>query len=292
LREGEFEITDGALMQIIGSYTYEAGVRNLEREISSLCRKSVVRILEETAQKVIVTEENIHEFLGPPKIIQDVANREPEVGIVTGLAWTPVGGDLLFIETIKMRGSGKVRVTGRLGDVMGESVQAAYSFVRSRAPEMGIEEEDFDNYDVHIHFPEGAIPKDGPSAGVAVTIALISLFTGQPVNHLVAMTGEITLQGKVLPIGGLKEKTLAAYRGGIKKVLFPDANQKDLVEIPEEVRNGLEMIPIKTIAEALEHSVSKIVLPTGEVVEAIENMSHAQRRTAQRRPDEGEGGAS
>lgn len=288
LREGEFEVTDDALMAIIGGYTYEAGVRNLERQISSLCRKSVVMILEDTIKKVKVTEENLHEFLGPPKIIQDVANRQPEVGIVTGLAWTPYGGDLLFIESIKMHGSGKVRVTGRLGEVMGESVQAAYSFVRSRAPEMGIEDEAFTNYDVHIHFPEGAIPKDGPSAGVAVTIALISLFTGQPVNHLVAMTGEVTLQGKVLPIGGLKEKTLAAFRGGIKKVLYPDQNQKDLSEIPEEVRNGLEMIPIKTVGEALEHSVSKIVLPTGEVVEAIENMSHAQRRSAQQRTGEPE----
>ncbi len=280
LREGEFEVSDEALMAIISGYTYEAGVRNLEREIASLCRKSVVRILEGGVSKVSVTAENLHEFLGPVKIIQDVANREPEVGIVTGLAWTPVGGDLLFIETIKMPGNGKVRVTGRLGEVMGESVQAAYSFVRSRASEIGIDAEDFDNYDVHIHFPEGAIPKDGPSAGVAVTIALISLFTGQPVNHLVAMTGEVTLQGKVLPIGGLKEKTLAAYRGGIKKVLFPEANIKDLSEIPEEVRNGLEMIPIKSVAEALQHSVSKIVLPTGEVVEAIENMTHAQRRSA------------
>ncbi len=285
LREAEFTITDDALMAIIEGYTYEAGVRNLEREISSLCRKSVVRILEEGAKKVEVTKDNLHDFLGPVKIIPDVANREPEVGIVTGLAWTPFGGDLLFIEAIKMRGSGKVQVTGQLGDVMEESVEAAYSFVRSRAPEMGIDEEMFRNYDIHVHFPEGAIPKDGPSAGVAVTVAFISLFTGQPVNHLVAMTGEITLQGKVLPIGGLKEKTLAAFRGGIKKVLFPEANQKDLSEIPEEVRNGLEMIPIKTIADALEHSLSKIVLPTGEVVEAIENMSHNQRREEQ---EEGE----
>lgn len=272
LREGEFKVTDAALKAIITGYTYEAGVRNLERNIGNLCRKSVVKILEGTAKSITVDAADIETYLGPMRIIQDVANRQPEVGVVTGLAWTPVGGDILFIETIRMKGHGKVMVTGQLGEVMQESVEAAFSYVRSRAGDLGIEPEMFDATDVHIHFPEGAIPKDGPSAGVAVTVALISLFSDQPVYHTVAMTGEVSLQGKVLPIGGLKEKTLAAYRAGIKKVLFPIGNMKDLVEIPHEVAAGLEFVPIETIDDALEHSLARIVLPTSDAVAAIENM--------------------
>ncbi len=272
LREGEFKVTDAALKAIVTGYTYEAGVRNLERNIGNLCRKSVVKILEGTAKSVTVDAGDIETYLGPMRIIQDVANRQPEVGVVTGLAWTPVGGDILFIETIRMKGHGKVMVTGQLGEVMQESVEAAFSYVRSRAGDLGIEPEMFDATDVHIHFPEGAIPKDGPSAGVAVTVALISLFSDQPVYHTVAMTGEVSLQGKVLPIGGLKEKTLAAYRAGIKKVLFPIGNMKDLVEIPHEVAAGLEFVPIETIDDALEHSLARIVLPTSDAVAAIENM--------------------
>ncbi len=274
LREGEFEMTDAALQAVISGYTYEAGVRNLERNISSLCRKSIVRILEGKATKLVIDAPQVEEFLGPALIIPDVANRQPEVGVVTGLAWTPIGGDILFIETLRMKGTGKVMVTGQLGEVMEESVEAAYSYVRSRAPELGIETALFEQSDVHIHFPEGAIPKDGPSAGVAVTVALISLFTEQPVYHTVAMTGEVTLQGKVLPIGGLKEKTLAAFRAGIKKVLFPAGNVKDLVEVPKEVIAGLELVPIETVDDALEHSMAKIILPSTDAVIAIENMKN------------------
>ncbi len=274
LKEGEFKITDEALKLIITGYTYEAGVRNLERNIGSLCRKSVVRILEGSVSSMLVNEEITETLLGPPRVTHDVANRQPEVGVVTGLAWTPVGGDILFIETIRMRGKGTVMVTGQLGDVMQESVEAAYSFVRSRATELGLDPVIFEQTDVHIHFPEGAIPKDGPSAGVAVTVALISLFTEQPVYHTVAMTGEVSLQGKVLPIGGLKEKSLAAYRAGIKKVLFPAGNLKDLIEIPEEVRGSLEFVPIETIDDALEHSMARIILPSTDAVIAIENMKH------------------
>jgi len=274
LRDGEFEMTDAALQAVISGYTYEAGVRNLERNISSLCRKSIVRILEGKATKLVIDAPQVEEFLGPALIIPDVANRQPEVGVVTGLAWTPIGGDILFIETLRMKGTGKVMVTGQLGEVMEESVEAAYSYVRSRAPELGIEPAMFEQSDVHIHFPEGAIPKDGPSAGVAVTVALISLFTEQPVYHTVAMTGEVTLQGKVLPIGGLKEKTLAAFRAGIKKVLFPAGNLKDLVEVPKEVIAGLELVPIETVDDALEHSMAKIILPSTDAVIAIENMKN------------------
>jgi len=273
LRDGEFEITEDALKTIVSGYTYEAGVRNLERQIASLCRKSVMRILENGVDKVIVTEENLGEFLGPPHLIPDVARRDPQVGIVTGLAWTPVGGDILVIESIRMKGSGKVIVTGLLGSVMEESVQAAFSYVRSKAGDFGIDSDMFEQLDIHIHFPEGAIPKDGPSAGVAVTVALISLLTDQPVYPDLAMTGEVTLQGKVLPIGGLKEKSLAAYRTGIKRVVFPKDNEKDLVEIPKEVRQSLEFIAIETVDEALGHALAKIIVPSSEVMEAIENLA-------------------
>ncbi|MBK7091363.1 MAG: endopeptidase La, partial [bacterium] len=274
LKDTEFSITEDALRAIITGYTYEAGVRNLERNIGSICRKCVVRILEGAATKIVVDPATVEALLGPAKISYDVANRQPEVGVVTGLAWTPFGGDILFIETIRMRGNGKVLVTGRLGDVMQESVEAAYSFVRSRATELGLDPVIFEQTDVHIHFPEGAIAKDGPSAGVAVTVALISLFTEQPVYHTVAMTGEVSLQGKVLPIGGLKEKSLAAFRAGIKKVLFPIGNTKDLIEIPQEVRSGLEFVPIETIDDALDQSLARIILPSTDAVIAIENLKN------------------
>jgi ATP-dependent Lon protease len=234
----------------------------------------VVRILEGVAEKITIDEAAVEALLGPAKITYDVANRQPEVGVVTGLAWTPFGGDILFIETIRMKGNGKVLVTGRLGDVMQESVEAAYSFVRSRATELGLDPVIFEQTDVHIHFPEGAIAKDGPSAGVAVTVALISLFTEQPVYHTVAMTGEVSLQGKVLPIGGLKEKALAAFRAGIKKVLFPIGNTKDLIEIPQEVRGSMEFVPIETIDDALDQSLARIILPSTDAVIAIENLKN------------------
>jgi ATP-dependent Lon protease len=276
LREGEIEFTEAALGKIVSGYTYEAGVRNLERNISSLCRKVMVRILDGRSKRIKIDEAKVEELLGPPIVIEEVANRTPEVGMVTGLAWTPAGGDLLFIETTKMKGSGKVMVTGQLGSVMEESVEAAYSYVRSKADVMGIDPAVFETVDVHIHFPEGAIPKDGPSAGVAVTIALISLFTGLPVYPDIAMTGEVTLKGRVLPIGGLKEKSLAAFRGGIKRVAFPEGNIKDLVEIPPEVKAGLEFIPIKTVDEVLQHALAHIILPTSDVMDEIQHLTNGQ----------------
>lgn len=273
LREGEFELPEEALRTVISSYTYEAGVRNLERNIASLCRKSLSMILEGRAESVTIDNEMVETLLGPPKRIPDVASRDAEVGLVTGLAWTPAGGDLLFIEAIKMKGGGKVIVTGQLGGVMSESVEAAYSFVRSKAAELGLEPEVFENHDVHIHFPEGAIPKDGPSAGVAVTIALISLLTEQPVYPDLAITGEVTLQGRVLPVGGIKEKCLAAYRAGIKRVALPTGNLKDLVEIPDEVKEHLEFIPIDTVGDALEHALGRIIVPSGDVIETLESIN-------------------
>ncbi len=276
LREGEIEFTEGALGKIVSGYTYEAGVRNLERNISSICRKVVVRILDGSVKREKVDEKKVEELLGPPVVIQEVASRSPEVGMVTGLAWTPAGGDLLFIETTKMKGSGKVMVTGQLGSVMEESVEAAYSYVRSRADVLGIDPTAFETVDVHIHFPEGAIPKDGPSAGVAVTVALISLFTGLPVYPDIAMTGEVTLKGRVLPIGGLKEKSLAAYQGGIKRVAFPEGNTKDLTEIPPEVKAGLEFIPIATVDDVLQHALAHIIVPSSDVIEEIQHLTNGQ----------------
>lgn len=273
LKEGEIQFTEDALKKIVSSYTYEAGVRNLERNISSICRKVIVRILDGRNKKVKVDGAKVEELLGPAMIIEEVANRTPEVGMVTGLAWTPAGGDLLFIETTKMKGSGKVMVTGQLGSVMEESVEAAYSYVRSKADVLGIDPEAFETVDVHIHFPEGAIPKDGPSAGVAVTVALISLFTGLPVFPDIAMTGEVTLKGRVLPIGGLKEKSLAAFRGGIKRVAFPEGNIKDLVEIPKEVIAGLEFIPIKTVEDVLQYALGHIIVPSSDVIEEIQHLT-------------------
>ncbi len=276
LREGEIEFTEAALSKIVSGYTYEAGVRNLERNISSICRKVIVRILDGRIKGERIDEAKVEELLGPPEVIQEVASRSPEVGMVTGLAWTPAGGDLLFIETTKMKGSGKVMVTGQLGSVMEESVEAAYSYVRSKADVLGIDPEVFETVDVHIHFPEGAIPKDGPSAGMAVTVALISLFTGLPVYPDIAMTGEVTLKGRVLPIGGLKEKSLAAYRGGIKRVAFPEGNVKDLTEIPPEVKAGLEFIPIKTVDDVLQHALAHIIVPTSDVIDEIQHLTDGQ----------------
>jgi ATP-dependent Lon protease len=276
LQDGEIEFTEDALSKIVSGYTYEAGVRNLERNISSICRKVIVRILDGRIKGEKIDAAKVEELLGPPIVIEEVASRSPEVGMVTGLAWTPAGGDLLFIETTKMKGSGKVMVTGQLGSVMEESVEAAYSYVRSKADVLGIDPEVFESVDVHIHFPEGAIPKDGPSAGMAVTVALISLFTGLPVYPDIAMTGEVTLKGRVLPIGGLKEKSLAAFRGGIKRVAFPEGNIKDLTEIPPEVRAGLEFIPIKTVDDVLQHALAHIIVPSGNVIDEIQHLTDGQ----------------
>ncbi|MCC5777805.1 endopeptidase La [Nitratireductor sp. B36] len=274
LEAHEFSVTDGALQQIIRTYTREAGVRNLERELMKLARKAVTEILRNAKKdggkdKVEVTEDNLSDYLGVQRYRFGQAEGEDQVGVVTGLAWTEVGGELLTIEGVMMPGKGKMTVTGNLRDVMKESISAAASYVRSRAVDFGIEPPVFDKKDIHVHVPEGATPKDGPSAGVAMATSIVSIMTGIPVRKDIAMTGEITLRGRVLPIGGLKEKLLAALRGGIKKVLIPEENAKDLADIPENVKNGLEIVPVSRVGEVLEHALTRMPEPI-EWVEPVE----------------------
>ncbi len=253
LKEEEISVSEAAIRDIIRYYTREAGVRSLEREISKICRKVVkMLLLKKQDKKVAVNPKNIDKFLGVRRFDYGVAEKENQVGQVVGLAWTEVGGDLLTIEAVNMPGKGGVIRTGTLGDVMKESIEAARTVVRSRASRLGIAADFFDKSDIHIHVPEGATPKDGPSAGIAMTTALVSVFTNIPVRADVAMTGEITLRGEVLPIGGLKEKLLAAHRGGIKTVLIPEQNVKDLAEIPDNVKNKLEIVPVRWIDKVLE----------------------------------------
>jgi ATP-dependent Lon protease len=251
LREGEFAIEDDALRLVVRRYTREAGVRNLEREMATLARKAVKDILMSDMEKIVVTEDVVEKYLGVPRYRYGEAELEDQVGVVTGLAWTEVGGELLTIEGVMMPGKGKMTVTGNLKDVMKESISAAASYVRSRAIDYGIEPPMFEKRDIHVHVPEGATPKDGPSAGIAMATAVISTLTGIPVRRDVAMTGEITLRGRILPIGGLKEKLLAALRGGIKTVMIPEDNAKDLADIPDSVKNSLEIIPVSSMEEVL-----------------------------------------
>ncbi len=232
-------------------------MRNLERELSKLARKAVKQILTAKAKTktVSVTAQNIPDYLGVPRFRYGEAETEDQVGVVTGLAWTEVGGELLTIEGVMMPGKGRMTVTGNLRDVMKESISAAASYVRSRAVDFGIEPPLFDRRDIHVHVPEGATPKDGPSAGVAMATAIVSVITGIPIHRDIAMTGEITLRGRILPIGGLKEKLLAALRGGLKKVLIPEENAKDLVDIPNSVKNALEIVPVARMDEVLAHAL-------------------------------------
>jgi ATP-dependent Lon protease len=251
----EWVVEESALMELVRRYTREAGVRNLEREISNLARKAVKDILTNKTKQIVVSAANVGEYLGPPKYRYGEIEADDQVGLVTGLAWTEVGGELLTVEGVMMPGKGRMTVTGNLKDVMKESISAAASYVRSRSVDFGIEPPLFDRRDIHVHVPEGATPKDGPSAGVAMATVIVSMLTGIPVRRDVAMTGEITLRGRVLPIGGLKEKLLAALRGGIKKVLIPEDNAKDLVEIPNSVKNGLEIVPVSRMEEVLAHAL-------------------------------------
>jgi ATP-dependent Lon protease len=251
LEADEFALDDDALKEMIRRYTREAGVRNLEREIAKLARKSVKELLTTKKKSVRITLKNLEDYLGVPKYRYGEAELEDQVGVVTGLAWTEVGGELLTIEGVMMPGKGKMTVTGNLRDVMKESIQAANAYVRSKAVDFGIEPPLFEKRDIHVHVPEGATPKDGPSAGVAMATAIISLMTGVPVKREVAMTGEITLRGRILPIGGLKEKLLAALRAGIKTVMIPEENNKDLKEIPNSLKNALEIIPVSHMDEVL-----------------------------------------
>jgi ATP-dependent Lon protease len=251
----EFAIDDEALRTLIRRYTREAGVRNLEREIATLARKSVKEIMSSDTKTVRIDEAKLEAYLGAPKFRFGEAEREDQVGVVTGLAWTEFGGELLTIEGVMMPGKGKMTVTGNLRDVMKESISAANAYVRSRAVDFGIQPKLFERRDIHVHVPEGATPKDGPSAGIGMVTAIVSVMTGIPVRKDVAMTGEITLRGRVLPIGGLKEKLLAALRGGVRTVVIPEENAKDLAEIPENVKSGLEVIPVSRMEEVLKHAL-------------------------------------
>lgn len=255
LKSGEFSIDDAALLLTIQRYTREAGVRNLKRELAQLTRKAVKEIVTSDKKSIAIGVENLEDYLGVPKYRHGEAEGEDQIGVVTGLAWTEAGGELLTIEGVMMPGKGKMTVTGNLKEVMKESISAAASYVRSRAVDFGIEPPLFERRDIHVHVPEGATPKDGPSAGIAMATAMVSLMTGIKVSKDIAMTGEVTLRGTVLPIGGLKEKLLAALRGGIKKVLIPAENAKDLADIPESVKSGLEIVPVSKMDDVLSHAL-------------------------------------
>ncbi len=257
IREGEMNLKDGTIKEIIRNYTRESGVRNLEREISKVTRKVVKKVVNEEEKNVEVNEENISTFLGVKKFKFGELEQENKVGIVIGLAWTEFGGEILKIETVNMPGKGRMQITGKLGDVMQESVKAAKSFVRSKSLEYGIIPPTFEKKDFHIHVPEGATPKDGPSAGIAMVTSIVSSITNIPVNRELAMTGEVTVTGQVLPIGGLKEKLLAAHRAGVKKVLIPKENEKDLVDVPKKVREDIKIIPVENAGEVIKIALIK-----------------------------------
>ncbi|MFU8835310.1 MAG: endopeptidase La [Roseovarius sp.] len=284
LKKGEFELTDAALTDIIRYYTREAGVRNLEREIAKIARKALTRIIRKEAESVSVTPANLDDFLGVRKFKFGLAEESDQVGVVTGLAYTSVGGELLNIEALRLPGKGRMKTTGKLGDVMKESIDAASSYVRSIAPEIGVKPPKFEKWDIHVHVPEGATPKDGPSAGLAMVTSIVSVLTGIPIRKDIAMTGEVTLRGNALPIGGLKEKLLAALRGGIKTVLIPRENEKDLAEIPDNVKQGLKIIPVDHVRDVLKLALVRAPEPV-EWDEAAEEAAAAE---AARKP-EGEG---
>ncbi|NVE94428.1 endopeptidase La [Altererythrobacter lutimaris] len=261
LKDGEFTLTEDGLRALIRHYTREAGVRTLEREIARLARKSLRKILEKEAKSITITPDNIGDFAGVQKFKHGMSEDEAQIGAVTGLAWTEVGGELLTIESVTTPGKGEIKSTGKLGDVMSESIAAAFSFVKARAPAYGIKPSIFQRKNIHIHLPEGAVPKDGPSAGIGMVTSIVSTLSGVAVRPDVAMTGEVTLRGRVLPIGGLKEKLLAALRGGIKTVLIPEENVKDLAEIPANVKEGLEIIPVAHVDAVLEHALTSMPEP-------------------------------
>jgi ATP-dependent Lon protease len=257
LDQDNIQLSEATVRSIISGYTRESGVRSLEREIASVIRKAAIQIVENRKAVVKITPANLHKFLGMKRFRYDVANQKNEIGVVTGLAWTSVGGDTLFIEVSVMPGSGKLELTGQLGDVMKESARAGLSYIRSKCDELNIDKDFVKNMDIHIHVPEGATPKDGPSAGITMTTAMISALCKIPVYRDVAMTGEVTLRGRVLPIGGLKEKVLAASRAGIKKIIIPIDNEKDIEEIPQNVRRTIEFVLASNMDDVLEHALAK-----------------------------------
>ena len=286
LRKGEFSVTEDALNHVIRYYTREAGVRSLEREIAKLARKAVTEILKGGTKSVTVDAQKAEEYLGVRRHRYGLAEKDDQVGVVTGLAWTQVGGDLLQIEALKLPGKGRMKTTGKLGEVMKESIDAASSFVRSISPELGIRPPEFERRDIHVHVPEGATPKDGPSAGLAMVTSVVSVMTGIPVRKDVAMTGEVTLRGNALAIGGLKEKLLAALRGGIRTVLIPADNEKDLAEIPANVKEGLTIVPVSNVREVLKHALVRMPEPL-VWDEAAEEAAEAARIAARRGDEAG-----
>jgi ATP-dependent Lon protease len=279
LRKGEFAVSDAALTHVIRYYTREAGVRNLEREIAKLARKAVTDILKKKTKSVSVDEAKVEDYLGVQRHRYGLAEKEDQVGVVTGLAWTSVGGDLLQIEALRLPGKGRMKTTGKLGDVMKESIEAASSYVRSISPQLGVKPPKFETMDIHVHVPDGATPKDGPSAGLAMVTAIVSVLTGIPVRKDIAMTGEVTLRGNASAIGGLKEKLLAALRGGIKTVFIPEENAKDLAEIPQNVKEGLKIIPVTHVREVLAAALVRQPEPV-EWDEAAEEAAAAARQAA------------
>jgi ATP-dependent Lon protease len=287
IQDNHAEITDEAIFEVIDSYTREAGVRNLEREIGSVCRGVAVKVAEDPNRpKEILGSAAVREYLGPTKFVSEVADRTAEPGVATGLAWTAVGGDILFIEATRMPGKGKLTLTGQLGDVMKESVTAALSFIRSRAPQLGLETGNFlEGTDIHVHVPAGGIPKDGPSAGVTMYTALVSLLIKTPVRPDVAMTGEITLRGNVLQVGGIKEKLLAAHRAGIKRVIIPDRNVKDLVDVPQEVKDEMEIHSVKRMDEVLLLALTE---PPQGIIDLVKKAAAEEGSAAERGSTDGQ----
>ena len=255
LKAKDLKISGNAIKSIINNYTREAGVRELERNIANICRKAAKKIVETNVKTVRVNQGNLHKYLGIEKYRSDIGEKESQIGVATGLAWTVFGGETLSIEVNSMKGTGKLQLTGQLGDVMKESAQAGISYIRANSHKLGIDENFYKEMDIHVHVPEGAIPKDGPSAGITMATANISALTNRPINKDIAMTGEITLRGRVLPVGGIKEKVLAANRIGIKKILIPFENKKDLEEIPDKVRRNMEFVLVKSMDEVLEHTL-------------------------------------
>ncbi|MEM6760088.1 MAG: endopeptidase La [Pseudomonadota bacterium] len=285
LKAKEFDLTDAALGDIVRYYTREAGVRNLEREIAKVARKSLTKIVKKEVEAVKVTPDNLDDFLGVRKHRYGLAEEDDQIGVVTGLAYTSVGGDLLHIEALKLPGKGRMKTTGKLGDVMKESIDAASSYVRSVSPEIGVKPTKFDTLDIHVHVPDGATPKDGPSAGLAMVTSIVSVLTGIPVHRDIAMTGEVSLRGNAMPIGGLKEKLLAALRGGIKTVLIPQENEKDLDEIPANVKEGLNIIPVTHVSEVL----ARALVSKPEGIEWDEAAEEAAAAAAAAARDAGQG---
>jgi len=281
IKGGEIDIANGTVQDVIRYYTKESGVRNLEREISKLTRKSIKKIVSGEKEKVDINVENLGKFLGIKKFKFGELENENKIGIATGLAWTEYGGEILKIETVHMPGKGKMQITGKLGDVMQESVKAAKSYVRSKSLDYGIIPPVFEKKDFHIHVPEGATPKDGPSAGIGMVTSIISSITGIPINREIAMTGEVTLTGQVLPIGGLKEKLLAAHRAGIKKTLIPKDNEKDLIEIPKKVKDDIEIISVSNVDEVLKIALTKELKPVDWVeVETLSKSTKEDKTSA------------